>query len=359
MRCRSGETRRTVRHPARLARPRTASASSTGHGGAERTAGRDRPPDKLRPAIRHPRPPRGDGLVSAPADPSRPMGPLAQVRNGVSTRAAQRRSPRSRSGSSATCGIPTSRAPPPSSNSAGSAAQPSSVLGRTAMRRCSPGRQDIHADDDAEPPSRAHACQSPRAPDVLPTRSFRLWSTIGDAVKSSCAPRHLASGIHMTNVIEAVGLTKWYGKRRGHRRRRPRGRGGRGVRLPGPQRRRQDHDDPAPARASCARPPAGPRVLGHDAGPTPPAAHVGVAFVSSDPGYLGELTAAEQLDYMASLRGLPRAPGGPSPSGWSWTRPSRSASCRAATARRSAWSRRSWATSRCWSWTSRRAASTR
>jgi ABC-2 type transport system ATP-binding protein len=31
-----------------------------------------------------------------------------------------------------------------------------------------------------------------------------------------------------------------------------------------------------------------------------------VAYLGSDPGFLGELTAAQQLDYLAELRGLPR-----------------------------------------------------
>ena len=52
----------------------------------------------------------------------------------------------------------------------------------------------------------------------------------------------------MSAVIQTEKLTKFYGKHRGHHRRRPRGQGGRGVRLPGAQRRRQDDDDPDAAR---------------------------------------------------------------------------------------------------------------
>jgi ABC-2 type transport system ATP-binding protein len=56
------------------------------------------------------------------------------------------------------------------------------------------------------------------------------------------------------------------------------------------------------------RPSAGSAtVLGHDAWTDAAAAHERLSYVSSDPGYLGELTAREQLDYMARLRGL--APG--------------------------------------------------
>jgi ABC-2 type transport system ATP-binding protein len=45
-------------------------------------------------------------------------------------------------------------------------------------------------------------------------------------------------------------------------------------------------------------------VLGHDAWREAPLAHAGLAYVSSEPAYLGQLTAAEQLDYLARLRGL-------------------------------------------------------
>jgi ABC-2 type transport system ATP-binding protein len=47
-------------------------------------------------------------------------------------------------------------------------------------------------------------------------------------------------------------------------------------------------------------------VVGHDAWREAPTVHRQVAFVGSDPGYLGELTAAEQLDYVGALRGLPK-----------------------------------------------------
>ncbi len=47
-------------------------------------------------------------------------------------------------------------------------------------------------------------------------------------------------------------------------------------------------------------------IYGHDVWTDAPAVHRRVAFVGSDPGYLGELTAGEQLDYIAALRGLAR-----------------------------------------------------
>jgi ABC-2 type transport system ATP-binding protein len=50
----------------------------------------------------------------------------------------------------------------------------------------------------------------------------------------------------------------------------------------------------------------GIRVLGLDALHDAPRIHHELAYLGSDPGFLGGLTGAEQLDYLARLRGLPR-----------------------------------------------------
>ena len=50
----------------------------------------------------------------------------------------------------------------------------------------------------------------------------------------------------------------------------------------------------------------GARVLGLDAFRDAARIHADVAYLGSDPGFLGELTSAEQLDYLGGLRGLPR-----------------------------------------------------
>jgi ABC-2 type transport system ATP-binding protein len=47
------------------------------------------------------------------------------------------------------------------------------------------------------------------------------------------------------------------------------------------------------------------RVFGHDAWRDAPAVHRQMAVVASDPGFLGELTVAGQLDHLAGLRNLP------------------------------------------------------
>ncbi len=47
------------------------------------------------------------------------------------------------------------------------------------------------------------------------------------------------------------------------------------------------------------------RVLGRNAFDEAARIHVNVGYLGSDPGFLGELTGAEQLDYLARLRGLP------------------------------------------------------
>ena len=55
------------------------------------------------------------------------------------------------------------------------------------------------------------------------------------------------------------------------------------------------------------RPTAGhARLFGEDAFERAALIHRNVAYLGSDPGFLGELTAAQQLDYLAELRGLPR-----------------------------------------------------
>ena len=109
----------------------------------------------------------------------------------------------------------------------------------------------------------------------------------------------------MTLVIEAIGLTKRYGSRRGIE----------DLDLQVPENEVFGFLGPNGAGKTTTirlllgllRPTAGrSTVLGHDSWQDAPAAHVGLAYVSSDPAYLGQLTAAEQLDYMASLRGLPK-----------------------------------------------------
>lgn len=48
------------------------------------------------------------------------------------------------------------------------------------------------------------------------------------------------------------------------------------------------------------------RIFGRNCWAEAARVHDDVAFVGSEPGYLGELNAAEQLDYLGRLRGLPR-----------------------------------------------------
>ena len=108
----------------------------------------------------------------------------------------------------------------------------------------------------------------------------------------------------MNHVIEAEGLTKSYGKRRGV------------VDLDFAIGEGEVFGFLGPNGAGKTttirlllgflRPTSGrSRVMGHDSWGDAAAAHADVAYVSSEPAYLGQLTAAEQLDYMARLRGLP------------------------------------------------------
>ena len=109
----------------------------------------------------------------------------------------------------------------------------------------------------------------------------------------------------MSSVIQAIGLTKRYGSRRGIE----------DVDLEIQENEIFGFLGPNGAGKTTTirvllgflRPTAGSStVLGHDSWSDAAAAHVGVAYVSSDPAYLGQLTAGEQLDYMARLRGLPK-----------------------------------------------------
>jgi ABC-2 type transport system ATP-binding protein len=109
----------------------------------------------------------------------------------------------------------------------------------------------------------------------------------------------------MTAVIEATGLTKWYGKRRGIIDVGFAVEEGEVFGFLGPN---------GAGKTTTIRlllgalSPSGGRatIFGLDTWTQAPEAHRRLAFVGSEPGYLGELKASQQLDYLAALRGLPR-----------------------------------------------------
>jgi len=114
----------------------------------------------------------------------------------------------------------------------------------------------------------------------------------------------------MARVIEATGLTKWYGKRRGvidvgfHVEE------GEVFGFLGPN--GAGKTTTIRLLLGALRPSAGrATIFGLDAWTQAPEAHRLVTFVGSEPGYLGEQTAGAQLDYLAALRGLPRGAWGP------------------------------------------------
>ena len=110
----------------------------------------------------------------------------------------------------------------------------------------------------------------------------------------------------MTDVIQAAGLTKSYGKRRGIVDVDFAVREGEVFGFLGPN--GAGKTTTIRTLLGFLRPTAGrASVLGFDCWRDAPRAHEGIAYVSSDPAYLGALTAGEQLDVMARLRGL--APG--------------------------------------------------
>ncbi|HLA16518.1 MAG TPA: ABC transporter ATP-binding protein [Candidatus Limnocylindrales bacterium] len=108
----------------------------------------------------------------------------------------------------------------------------------------------------------------------------------------------------MTAVIEATGLTKWYGKRRGVVDVGFAVEEGEVFGFLGPN--GAGKTTTIRLLLGALRPSAGrATIFGLDAWTQAPEAHRRVAFVGSDPGYLGELTAGAQLDYVGALRGLP------------------------------------------------------
>ena len=109
----------------------------------------------------------------------------------------------------------------------------------------------------------------------------------------------------MTSVIEAVGLTKSYGRRRGIVDVSFEVREGEVFGFLGPN--GAGKTTTIRTLLGLLRPTAGRSALfGIDAWTDAPRAHASISYVGSDPAYLGELTAAAQLDYVARLRRLPR-----------------------------------------------------
>jgi ABC-2 type transport system ATP-binding protein len=106
-------------------------------------------------------------------------------------------------------------------------------------------------------------------------------------------------------VIEAVGLTKIYGSRRGVIDLDLAVKDGEAFGFLGPN---------GAGKTTTIRLLLGflratrgeARVLGEDAFDRAATIHRQVAYLGSDPGFLGELTSAEQLEYLARLRGLGR-----------------------------------------------------
>ena len=110
----------------------------------------------------------------------------------------------------------------------------------------------------------------------------------------------------MTAVIEAESLTKWYGRRRGIVDVSFSVSEGEVFGFLGPNgagktttiRTLLGFLRPTSGRAS---------IFGIDVWSEAAAAHRGISYLGSEPGFLGEMTSAAQLDYLGALRGLPRS----------------------------------------------------
>jgi ABC-type multidrug transport system ATPase subunit len=106
-------------------------------------------------------------------------------------------------------------------------------------------------------------------------------------------------------VIEATGLTKFYGSRRGIEDVDLAVREGEAFGFLGPN--GAGKTTTIRLLLGFLRPTGGSaRLFGEDAFEQAARIHANVGYVGSDPGFLGELTGAEQLDYLARLRNLPK-----------------------------------------------------
>jgi ABC-2 type transport system ATP-binding protein len=109
----------------------------------------------------------------------------------------------------------------------------------------------------------------------------------------------------LSGVIEAFGLTKSYGARRGIVELEFAVREGEVFGFLGPN--GAGKTTTIRTLLGLLRPSAGrATIFGLDVWADAPRLHEKVSYVGSDPGYLGDLTAAQQLDYVARLRGLGR-----------------------------------------------------
>ena len=110
----------------------------------------------------------------------------------------------------------------------------------------------------------------------------------------------------MNAVIEAFGLTKSYGARRGIVELEFAVREGEVFGFLGPN--GAGKTTTIRTLLGLLRPTAGrATIFGSDVWTDAPHVHEQVSYVGSDPGYLGNLTAGQQLDYVARLRGLARS----------------------------------------------------
>ena len=109
----------------------------------------------------------------------------------------------------------------------------------------------------------------------------------------------------MSTIIDVAGLTKWYGKRRGIEEVSFVVSEGETFGFLGPN--GAGKTTTIRVLLGLLKPTAGrASIFGLDAWSDAPPIHRRLAFLGSDPGYLGDRSSAAQLDYLAALRGLER-----------------------------------------------------
>jgi len=114
----------------------------------------------------------------------------------------------------------------------------------------------------------------------------------------------MGQDVGMSAAIELHGLTKWYGSRRGVEGLDVEVRQGEVFGFLGPN--GSGKTTTIRLLLGLIRPSSGSAtVFGHDTWRDATEAHRSMAYLCDDPAYLGELTAAQALDFLGGLRGLP------------------------------------------------------
>ena len=149
-------------------------------------------------------------------------------------------------------------------------------------------------------PRHGPACRSFATSSLSSNRRSRSSST--DSSARGQARSNRQEGLIMDPVIQTEQLTKTYGSHRGSSTS-TRGRRRRGLRLPRPERRRQDDDHPRSCSTTSARRAGRATVFGIDTTADPVAIHRRLGYLPGEFALYDKLTGGQTIEYFANLRG--------------------------------------------------------